>query len=30
MKKKEIHKKKDMSDIENYRPISILPTISKI
>ena len=30
MKKKEMPKKKDMSDIENYRPISILPTISKI
>ena len=25
-----IHKKKDKSDIENYRPISILPTLSKI
>ena len=24
------HKKKDKSDIENYRPISILPTLSKI
>ena len=24
------HKKKDKSDIENYRPISIFPTLSKI
>ena len=24
------HKKKDKSDIENYRPISILPTLSKM
>ena len=24
------HKKKDKSDIENHRPISILPTLSKI
>ena len=24
------HKKKDKLDIENYRPISILPTLSKI
>ena len=24
------HKKKDKSDIEHYRPISILPTLSKI
>ena len=24
------HNKKDKSDIENYRPISILPTVSKI
>ena len=24
------HKKKDKSDIENHRPISILPTVSKI
>ena len=30
IKKKEIHKKKDKPDIENCRPISILPTLSKI